>query len=211
MLNVGSERIAGLLPNSLIRTRGSGSARRIFLTFDDGPHPTVTDELCKVLCKYNVAASFFCIGENLVRYPDVARRLLEAGHSVCNHSHSHKNLRRLNAQEQIAELADCEAVIRELGGKDGRIVRAPQGQLSATAMLRLRRQNWDIVHWSYDSLDYQHPKPEALTERFSQRPVRNGDIILFHDDNLLSTRVLERLIPRWIDEGYSFGHVSDLA
>lgn len=210
MPNIGSEKIAGLLPNALIATRGRASEKRLYLTFDDGPHESVTDELREFLDFHNVVGNFFCIGENLRKHSEVARRLLKSGHTVCNHSDSHRNYRKLSLPIQLEDLAACQAEIQKLGADTGHVFRAPQGQLSMSSLLRMKLQHVRVVHWSYDSLDYQKASVDTQIQRFRSDPVDNGDVILFHDDSDLCIRTLETLLPEWQTQGFTFGSVLDL-
>ncbi|MEM8491741.1 MAG: polysaccharide deacetylase family protein [Pseudomonadota bacterium] len=210
MPNFGSERIARFLPRSLITTTGRSWQRRLYLTFDDGPHPEVTPQVSALLKRHGIAGSFFCIGTNLERHPEIARQLIADGHILCNHSYSHKNYRRMMFADQLDDLTACADALRNAGSSSDRVFRAPQGQLSLQSILRLRKNAWRIVHWSYDSLDYRKPTTGELVGRFEEAPVRPGDIVLFHDDDEVCVRALEQLIPIWLEQQFSFGTVSEL-
>ncbi|MEM6483419.1 MAG: polysaccharide deacetylase family protein [Pseudomonadota bacterium] len=210
MPNFGSERIARFLPPSLIVTTGRNNKRRLYLTFDDGPHPDVSLQVGELLKRHGIAGSFFCIGPNLERNPEIARRLIEDGHVLCNHSYSHKNYRRMTFADQLADLEACAEALTNAGSTSERVFRAPQGQLSLQSILRLRKKAWRIVHWSYDSLDYQKPTANELVRRFKDGPVSSGDILLFHDDDTVCVQALEQLIPMWLEQDFSFGTVSEL-
>lgn len=210
MLNLGSQRVASMLPNALVTTHSPGIQPTVYLTFDDGPHPEVTEGLCETLEKYSAFSSFFCIGANLESYPGVAKRIIDGGHSIHNHSHTHRDFRRLSSDEQLEELASCQQAIERLNPGAAKVFRAPRGQLPLKALLLLKRHRWATVHWSYDSLDYQKPQAEALITRLRKNPPRNGDIMLFHDDSELCINVLDTLIPEWLEQGYRFATIDEL-
>ena len=210
MPNVGSKRVARLLPDSFIATRGERASRTLYLTFDDGPVDGTSQRVAEVLARHGVCASFFCIGEHLRRSADVAQTLLAGGHLLCNHSDRHRNYRKLDTISQDEDINACQQSINGLQPDSPRIFRAPRGQLDLRSALRLRRRGWRIVHWSYDSLDYSRPALSSIIERFEAKPVRPGEIILFHDDSELCAQALDRLIPAWKLDGFSFATVAGL-
>lgn len=210
MINVGGVKVARLLPNRLVTTQGKPGSRTLYLTFDDGPDPKYTIPVCDMLQRLGVKATFFCIGDNLEKYPDIARYAASGGHLLANHSMHHRSFRKLSLAEQLREAEDCQKLIFSIAGDTRRIFRAPQGQLSIPLLVSLKQRHWDIVHWSADSLDYrQMPLSEQLAV-FEERPVVDGDILLFHDDSQLAIDILERMLPRWLAEGYRFSTVLDL-
>lgn len=210
MLNVGGTKVARWLPNRLVTTNGNSANRSLYLTFDDGPDPKYTTAVCDLLQRYGVKASFFFIGENIRKYPDIARYVARCGHLLANHSLHHKSFVKLTLAEQLREAEACHELISQIIPHSQRIFRAPQGQLSIPLLLSLKRLNWKIVHWSADSFDYKHMSLAAQLEVFEKQPVENGDILLFHDDNQIAINILEHMLPRWQQEGFRFETVQEL-
>jgi len=210
MVNMGGEKIAKLLPDWLVRTRGRRGSQTLYLTFDDGPNEIYTPPLCKLLERHAARATFFCIGRNVQRHSHIVRHLSDAGHTLANHSQEHTAFRSLPLKRQLAEIADCQSALRAACGHDKKIFRAPQGQLGLPLLIALKTRGWDIVHWSYDSRDYRRQSLEEQLARFRARPVRGGDIVLFHDDNRLVLDILEQMLPRWSQQGFQFESVAEL-
>ena len=104
--------------------------RRIAITFDDGPHPYLTESILKTLDKYDVKATFFMVGVNVVNYPDAARAVISAGHEVGNHTFSHEHMTRLSEAQVQRELGLCEDALEELCEYRPHLFRPPEGALT---------------------------------------------------------------------------------
>ena len=209
MFSVGGMRAAGRLPNALVATRGRSQGRPLYLTFDDGPVSGITPELCALLREFNAKASFFCIGENLRKHPEIATAIAADGHCVANHSDSHPKFSEVTLGERMRELRACQAEIEKLDAGAAKIVRCPRGELSIDLLLRLKLGGWRVVHWSYDSLDYRQEPAQKIAERLIREPVRPGDVVLFHDDHRRSLEALATLLPIWVEQGFSFRTVRE--
>ena len=210
MFNVGSAAVAKFLPNSLITTRGDSRSRTLYLTFDDGPDPTITPEICKLLARYDAKASFFCIGENIRKHPEIASQVLAEGHLLANHSDAHENYTKLELASQMEDLEKCQREISRLNPATGKIFRAPRGKLDVLSLYKMKRTGWAIVHWSYDSLDHRKDTLETQLNLLRNTPVQSGDIVLFHDDHRLAVDLLVNLLPEWSEQGFRFSTVAEL-
>ena len=210
MFNVGSERIARCLPNRFVATHREPGSKTLYLTFDDGPNATYTQPLCDLLDQHRIKATFFCIGKNIDDSPEVAKDLLQRGHLVVNHSQNHKAFASLTLGEQLEEIESCQAAILRLNPSNPRVFRAPQGRLSIALLLRLKLKGWKLVHWSYDSHDYEFKQLDQLMAYLENKPVTDGDVLLFHDDCQVAMDVLDVVLPRWIQQGYRFETVDKL-
>ncbi len=182
----------------------------LFLTFEDGPNETVTLELLDLLARFNAKATFFCIGQQIERFPNVARRIVDEGHLLSNHSFFHKSFSRLPLTEQLNEINRTDAIIERLTGQQNRYFRVPQGNWSMRLIWSLWRRGTTCAHWTYDSGDYQKTSPANILEFFKSKPVANGEIVLFHDDNELCIHVLKSLLPEWQRQGYRFARICDM-
>lgn len=210
MLNIGGERIATRLPNAWITTHGPSKKKSLYLTFDDGPNDKFTLPLCELLQQYNAKATFFCVGKCVAQHPDIAKSIVEQGHLLANHSHRHMAFKTLSVPQQLAEADDCQNEIELISPNRRKIFRAPQGQLNPVLFLQLKARGWKIVHWSYDSLDYLRKPLDEHVKVFQHKPVRNGDVVLFHDDNQLAIDLLAVLLPQWQKQGFTFPTVAEL-
>lgn len=210
MPNIGGETVSRILPNALITTKGTGGDNALYLTFDDGPCPGVTEPLMDLLDSHGAKASFFCIGRKLRRSHEIGRDIVRRGHGLYNHSDTHRNYRRLSIAEQIWDAEACQATISDIRPGSRRIFRAPGGQLGLRALLHFRMNGWRVAHWSCDSLDYQKKGAPEIVDRLCNNAVHSGDILLFHDDSDLCINVLAVMLPQWIDRGFSFHTIETL-
>jgi len=210
MLNVGAAAVAKFLPNRVITTKGNRHSRFLYLTFDDGPDAAITPKILKLLTRYNAKASFFWIGENIRKNPEIVLQAISEGHMVANHSNKHESYANLKLENQIEDIDKCQRELTALNSAARKIFRAPRGQLGLLSLYNLKRNGWSIVHWSYDSLDHRQRTLEHHIEYVRKNPVQNGDIVLFHDDNELAHHMLSILLPEWIELGFNFPTIEEL-
>lgn len=180
--------------------------KRIALTFDDGPHQNVTSQILTTLKKYEVKATFFVIGQNVVKYPDIVKKADAYGHEIASHSWSHKNLTKLNAQQMHAEIDRANEAICDATGKIPTMYRPPYGAIDEKV-----RETIDLtpVLWNIDTLDWQHKSPKKTLANLKAQAKDNG-IILMHDIHQQSADALEEVILYLKDEGYEFVTTSQL-
>ena len=179
--------------------RSNPAAKTAWLTFDDGPIPDVTPAVLDILDRYDVKATFFVVGENVMRYPSVRREVRERGHSIGNHTMHHVRGYRCGHSHYLKEV--------ERGGKimRTRLFRPPHGFLMPWQLRAIKRDNsvvmHDIVTMDYDSSQ----QPDEIIDRV-KRLVRPGSIIVFHD-SLKAWPRLKEALPAVIeclrDEGYA--------
>lgn len=170
---------------------------KIFLTFDDGPIPEVTPWVLDELKKHDVKASFFCIGDNIDKHPDIFKRILSEGHVVGNHSYNHLNGWQTKTSSYIANVMQCEKSIEHTSGKQNmrRLFRPPYGRMTSKQARILVEKGFQIVMWTVLSFDY-HSK--ASKEECLENVLKNleaGNIIVFHD-SLKAEDNLRYVLPR---------------
>ena len=195
--------LAGMLPYAWLVTKARTDSNAVALTFDDGPHPEFTPQVLAVLAKHGMKATFFTIGENLVKYPELARQIVREGHQLGNHSYFHNHYRSLPLAQQLAEIDRTDALLTQIDGLATHTFRPPRGELPIGLLLALIRRKQTIAMWSYDSLDYQGLGPESIVQRFAQQPLQRGEIVLLHDDNAHTLKALEDFFPAWKARGWS--------
>ena len=191
--------------------QGQGIDRNIALTFDDGPHGLYTAEILDILAEYGVHATFFVIGENADRYPELLQREIAEGHEVGNHTQSHP-LKNLPHEQMEAEISACEKTIGEWIDQGTRLFRPPGGIISQTVMTLAESHQYRVILWSIDTRDWAHPPIEQITKTVLEQ-VEAGDIILMHDGIDLPSptpAALRILIPALLAQGYRFVTVSEL-
>jgi len=182
----------------------------IALTFDDGPHPVYVPRLLALLGKEKIRATFFLIGEQLKRYPSVARAIVEEGHEIGNHTLNHKDLRRVPESVAKSEIAGMQRLIEERLGLTPTLYRPPYGSLTKTVKRICAREHLAIIMWDVDTNDWRRA---ATTKTIVQTVLDNassGSIILFHATRAKTVEAVARLIPLLRERGYEFVTVSQL-
>ena len=152
----------------------------VFLTFDDGPDPTWTLRVLDVLRAAGIKATFCMIGRYACAYPDIARRVVAEGHTLCNHTDSHASLDRLSVAGVEAEIQAAGNSIQAATGVRPTLFRFPYGRTSATANAVVARLGLRVLPWNVDPSDYTRPGTDTIITRVAQA-VKPGSIILFHD------------------------------
>lgn len=184
------------------RYRGPQPAVR--MTFDDGPNEAHTGRLLDLLARHQIKATFFLIGENVLRHPELARRIAEQGHAIGGHSFNHSEMPALSGEELSADLKRCQSAIERATGIQTLLYRPPRGRMSASGLLRTARLGYQTVHWSISYADYLRDGLPALLQRMRSRPPTPGDIVMMHDDHSNVIDALETLLPEWLGRGMQF-------
>ncbi len=198
------QHLLDLLPNTLVQTRGAREGTARYLTFDDGPDPQHTPELLDLLKLHGIQASFFLVGEKVERHPELVRRIVADGHMLGNHSYRHWEFRNMTLREQLDEVHRADVLLEPFDQRRHHRVRTPRGYLAAPLLLYFASHRRSLVHWSYDSLDYQPQPLETLVTRLRERPPLPGDIVLMHDDSDMARSALSILLPEWLANGHTF-------
>ena len=181
--------------------RKDPSKKVIYLTFDDGPVPEVTPLVLDVLDKYEVKATFFCVGENAQKYPEVYADVLQRGHKTGNHTFNHIKGFSVDTDTYIENTEKAAEYI------DSKLFRPPHGQISRKQRKGLAPK-FEIIMWDLITHDYDRKLSAETVFSNVKRYSRNGSIIVFHDsikakDNVLA--VLPLAIEFLKNKGYSFG------
>lgn len=174
------------------------------LTFDDGPHPEHTPAMLDELARAGVHATFFVVGREVEKYPELARRIVAEGHGIGGHSHDHTVITTLAPRALVDDLAHCRRVIREATGRDTGLFRPPKGEVSLASIRTICRAGYTMVHWTRTYSDYRQDGHEALIRRIDAFPPIAGDILLFHDHNAHSVLALASRLPVWQAAGLRF-------
>jgi peptidoglycan/xylan/chitin deacetylase (PgdA/CDA1 family) len=187
-----------LMPGAIWRMPASGKV--VYLTFDDGPTPDVTNQVLKMLKDANALATFFCIGNNIVAHPDLFAQLTSLGHQIGNHSFSHKNGWKTDFKSYLTDVEQCDTWV-----KSG-LFRPPYGRLSIRQFFNLRKR-YRIILWDVLSMDYDVKLSPNQCLKNVLSHVRPGSIITFHDSVKAWPR-LKEILPLVLSElarqGYRF-------
>ncbi|MDI9340443.1 MAG: polysaccharide deacetylase family protein [Sediminibacterium sp.] len=163
-----------LYPKALFRISGKNK-NEVFLTFDDGPIPDLTEWILDELKRYNAKATFFCVGANIVKHPHIFSRILNEGHKVANHTYNHIKGFKTNTADYMEQVRACE----KLTGT--KLFRPPYGQLKRSQYKALLNEQFTIALWDVISYDYEKISPERCAQNVLKN-YRSGSIILFHDN-----------------------------
>lgn len=194
---------------------GSPSARRIALTFDDGPDPEWTPRILEVLGQRGVRGTFFLVGARAARGPDVARAIAAAGHEIGNHSWSHRSLWLCGPRRTAVEIGRAHTLLTDLTGQAPRYFRPPWGMVNAAMFGALRRYGERCVFWSIQSEGLRR-QPASTQAAFVVRRARPGAIVDLHDAEGVpgAPARLCQALPLMIDglraAGYDFATVAEL-
>jgi len=178
----------------------------VALTFDDGPSPRCTPQLLDGLKARDVRATFFVVGCQVEKDPDIVVRMAAEGHQVGNHSYDHKELDKLSVREAAEDMEKNDALLHRLLGAGDYWVRPPYGLLSESERQAL---TVPVIGWSLDTEDWKSKNTEKILD-ILYRQVSDGDIILLHDRYLNSVSAALQAIDHLQQQGYRFVTVSEL-
>ena len=166
----------------------------IALTFDDGPNEKYTPRILELLKKYNSKATFFCIGKNIEKYPDLFLQIINEGHTVGNHSYGHKNkFGFLSTKNVYNDIELAQKIVKRNYHIEMKLFRPPFGVTNPNIAKAVNSLKLQTMGWSIRSLDTIAKDPETVVKRITSK-IRKGDVILMHDSSELSIVVLERLL-----------------
>ncbi len=172
----------------------------VYLTFDDGPIPELTPFVLKTLRKYNAKATFFFVGDNVRKYKENFKQVVDDGHAIGNHTHNHLDGWKNKHPEYLNNVEAGERFI------ESKLFRPPYGHITPSQIQKLRK-NYYIVLWSVLSGDFDRNTTPAKCLRNVMRYTKNGSIVVFHENKKATPR-LKYALPRFLDAfskaGYGF-------
>jgi peptidoglycan/xylan/chitin deacetylase (PgdA/CDA1 family) len=189
--------IRWIYPNLLWSVQNAG--QKVFLTFDDGPHPEITLQVLALLNAYRAKATFFCVGENVHKYPFVINDIKKNGHALGNHSYHHLNGWKADDTNYINDIAKCAEVI------PSKLFRPPYGRIRFSQIRKLK-SHFRIVMWSILARDYDKTLDIEKATEICCKEMKPGSIIVLHD----SEKSVAQMIPiltALLEQGTSNGYV----
>lgn len=182
------------------RTWGfSFSNNSVYLTFDDGPDPEITPFVLDFLKERNIKATFFCVGHNVVKYPELYQRILAEGHEVGNHTYDHLNYYKTDKERYLKSIDEAAEHISST------LFRPPYGRIDSH-LSRTLSKRYHIVMWSWLSYDYDVQVPISLILKKAEN-IKAGDILVLHDNKKVKERV-QVLLPELVEvlerKGFQF-------
>ena len=174
--------------------------KKIYLTFDDGPVPSITTWVLDVLKKENIKATFFCVGENVSKNTEIYQRILDEKHAVGNHTYNHLKGWNTHGNQYVRNVIKCAEVV------DSKLFRPPYGRIKNSQIALITKQ-YSVIMWDVLSGDYdKNTSPEQCLKNVTDN-VRNGSIIVFHD-SYKAQKNMEYALPKFIqyakEKGFSF-------
>ena len=184
---------------------------KLAFSFDDGPHPKKTAQILSVLKKHGIKATFFVIGQNAEKYPEIVQMIAE-GHEIANHTYDHKSIYKLDSDALISDVNNCSDVIEKITGKRPTLFRPPEGYMNDTIAHQMKGQGYNVILWKVDTYDWKGRSASDIFDSVS-KSVKCGDIILMHDyiwRKSNTADAVDMLIPYLKRQGYEFLTVSEL-
>jgi peptidoglycan/xylan/chitin deacetylase (PgdA/CDA1 family) len=179
--------------------------KKIYLTFDDGPHPEVTPFVLDELKKYQAKATFFCIGKNVEEHPKTYRRILEEGHRTGNHTHNHLNGWKVSDEEYFSNIEQAKKYI------DSGLFRPPYGRIKNFQISCLKKAGFKIIMWDVLSADFDEKISSEQCARNVLRNAKKNSIVVFHDSQKALSKMkiaLPETLKYFEGKGYEFDVIS---
>ena len=179
----------------------------IYLTFDDGPTPVITDWTLDVLKQYNAKATFFCIGKNVDEHPTIFKRILNEGHSIGNHTHNHLKGWKTSTKKYLNNIENSQLLTH-----NSKLFRPPYGQIKPKQAKRLIQLGYKIIMWKVLSMDWEH---SISKEKCFENVINNtssGDIVVFHD-SVKAVKNMQYALPKVLEyfseKGFEFKRIPE--
>lgn len=184
--------------------------KQIAVSFDAAWGNDDTENLINILKEYDVPATFFVVGAWVDKYPESVKQLSNAGHMVQNHSNTHPYMTGLSTEKMLNEVESCNQKIEAITGNKPLLFRAPYGDYDNSVINALESLGMYTIQWDVDSLDWKDTAtPESICKRVTSK-VKNGSIVLFHNDADHTPEALPTIFKCLKDEGYEFVFINDL-
>lgn len=183
--------------------------KQVAITFDAAWTNQDTDELIKILKKHKATATFFIVGDWADRFPESVKAFYDAGHTIANHSDTHKAFSKCSREEIRKEIVDCNEKLEKITGEKVTLVRAPSGDYTKESLEVAQSLGMQTIQWNCDSLDYTKISVEEIVNRVVNG-TDNGSIFLFHNGVENTAEALDRILAELRKQGFSFVSVNDL-
>jgi len=193
---------------------GDTNRKVIYLTFDAGYENGHTAKILDALKKHDVKATFFLVGNYIKSCPEMVNRMLEEGHTVANHTYSHPDMSAISSNEEfLKELTRLEEAFKEATGKEmAKFYRPPQGKFSRKNLQMAKDLGYKTFFWSLAYVDWYNDRQPTKEEAFKKLlgRIHPGAIVLLHSTSKTNADIMDELISRWKEMGYSFGSLQEL-
>ena len=171
---------------------------KVYLTFDDGPTPKITEWTLDQLKKHDAKATFFCIGNNIDKYPEIFKKVLEEGHAIGNHTFNHLKGWETGTEEYIENVLKCNESISKLNTEHCKLFRPPYGKIKLAQSKILRKQGYKIIMWDIISFDFDARISKEKCLENVLKNVQSGSVIVFHD-SVKADQNLKYALPKTLE------------
>ena len=182
------------------------SEKVIYLTFDDGPNPEVTPRVLDILDEFEAKATFFCVGENVMKYPEIFQEVKHRGHAVGNHTFNHVKGTEKTVKEYVDNVGKAHEYIHS------KLFRPPHGRITLSQVNKLKA-DFKIIMWDFITYDFDRQVTSTEILKEVKLRSRNGSVVIFHDSLKARKNVLEALpeaLRYWKKEGYEVKTLHEL-
>lgn len=183
------------------------TAPMVAFTFDDGPNPDYTRRILDVLNANYSHATFFVVGNNAEKYPEILQEIIASGSEIGNHTYHHKNLTKEDTDTVVQEISDVNRVVKDATGGNATLIRPPFGAYNDKVLGVLTEP---VVLWDMDTEDWESRNAKVIADKVVSQ-VKDGDIILMHDIYDSTAEAVEWMVPKLKEMGYQIVSVSQMA
>lgn len=183
--------------------------KKIAITFDAAWTNQDTDQLIQILKKHNAVATFFIVGDWAEKFPESVKAFHNAGHTIANHSDTHKAFSKCSREEIQEEIVNCNKKLEAITGDKVTLLRAPSGDYTDQSLEVADNLGMYTIQWNVDSLDYTGLSVDEISQRILSR-TENGSIVLFHNGVENTAEALDTILTELSSQGYTFVSVDDL-
>lgn len=186
--------------------------KTVYLTFDDGPTPEITEWVISLLKQHNIKATFFCIGNNIEKHPDIFQKVIDDGHTIGNHTFNHLNGWNTQNTPYLENMEACElSITKRIGKANAKLFRPPYGKIKPYQAKEIRKKGYKIIMWDVLSADFDTTiTPQQCLQNVTANTTE-GSVIIFHD-SIKAFPNLEYTLPKAIEylkeNGFSFGTIN---
>ncbi len=193
---------------------GDTQNKTIYLTFDAGYENGCTEKILDALKAHNAPAAFFLVGNYIEKNADLVRRMVEEGHIVGNHTMHHPDMSKLSTKDAFSkELTDLETLFKETTGKElPKYYRPPQGIYSKDNLLMAKELGYQTVFWSLAYMDWNNDAQPTAEEAYAKLlpRIHDGAVVLLHSTSQTNAAILDDLLTKWEEMGYTFASIDQL-
>ena len=193
---------------------GDPEEKVLYLTFDAGYENGCTEKILDTLKKHEVPAAFFLVGNYVEKNADLVRRMVAEGHIVGNHTMHHPDMSKISDKAAFQkELSELEDLYKEVTGEDlPKYYRPPQGNYSEENLKMAKQLGYKTVFWSLAYVDWNNDRQPTKEQAFSKLipRIHNGAVVLLHSTSTTNAQILDELLTKWKDMGYTFGTLDQL-